>query len=309
MTSRFDRLVHLGNVVVDVVMTVPDLPVRGGDVLAGTTQTLAGGGFNVIAAAARQGLPVVYGGRHGTGPFGDIVRAALAAESVTLLAPSTPQMDTGMVMVLVDPNGERTFVTGPGAETTLDTSDLDRLQITARDAVHLSGYSLLHPRTLDAFTAWLPTLPEATTVFFDPGPLVDQVPPDRLDRILARVDWFTANAREAALLTSRTDPAVAAAELLERTGRAGVIIRVGAAGCVLALPDRKQFLVNGFPVTAVDSNGAGDAHTGVFIAMTAAGQSPTQAARTANAAAAIAVTRPGPATSPTAAELTAFLAA
>ena len=52
--GRFDRLLHLGNVVVDLVLTVPALPERGGDVLASQVRALAGGGFNVMAAAARQ---------------------------------------------------------------------------------------------------------------------------------------------------------------------------------------------------------------------------------------------------------------
>ena len=90
MKPRFERLVHVGNVVVDLVMTVADLPSRGGDMLAGHTTTVAGGGFNVIAAAARQGLAVTYAGRHGTGPFGEIVRTALRSEGVTVTAPATP---------------------------------------------------------------------------------------------------------------------------------------------------------------------------------------------------------------------------
>src|SRR5580698_214565 len=53
MTSPFTRLLHLGNVVVDVVLDVPALPEPGGDVLATRSQTAAGGGFNVMAAAAR----------------------------------------------------------------------------------------------------------------------------------------------------------------------------------------------------------------------------------------------------------------
>ena len=53
MRGPFDRLLHLGNVVVDVVLTVPALPEPGGDVLATSTQTAAGGGFNVMAAARR----------------------------------------------------------------------------------------------------------------------------------------------------------------------------------------------------------------------------------------------------------------
>ena len=53
------RLVFAGEAIVDVVMRVPALPRRGGDVLATSAEILAGGGFNVMAAAARQGLPAV----------------------------------------------------------------------------------------------------------------------------------------------------------------------------------------------------------------------------------------------------------
>ena len=62
-------------------------------------------------------------------------------------------------------------------------------------------------------------------------------------------------------------------------------------------------------MVAVDTTGAGDAHSGVFLAGLAGGLPPGAAARRANAAAALAVTRPGPAVSPSRAELDAFLAA
>src|SRR5262249_61509895 len=55
MTSSFTRLLHLGNVVVDVVLSVPALPERGGDVLATPTQTAAGGGVHRVAAAGAGG--------------------------------------------------------------------------------------------------------------------------------------------------------------------------------------------------------------------------------------------------------------
>ena len=42
MTRPFTRLLHLGNVVVDVVLEVPALPEPGGDVLATGAQTAAG---------------------------------------------------------------------------------------------------------------------------------------------------------------------------------------------------------------------------------------------------------------------------
>ena len=119
MTRPFTRLLHLGNVVVDVVLDVPALPEPGGDVLATRAETAAGGGFNVMAAAARLGLAVAYGGVIGSGPFAALARAACAAEGIEVLQPAKPGLDTGFVVSIVDATGERTFLTSRGAEATL----------------------------------------------------------------------------------------------------------------------------------------------------------------------------------------------
>jgi sugar/nucleoside kinase (ribokinase family) len=84
-------------------------------------------------------------------------------------------------------------------------------------------------------------------------------------------------------------------------------VRIGAAGCVVVDSTGRSDVVPGFVVESVDSNGAGDTHVGAFAAMLAIGRAPLEAARWANAAAAISVTRRGPATGPTMLELEAFL--
>ena len=265
----------------------------------------------------------------------------------------------------------------------------------------MSGYGLVAPGSGPALAAWAAALPPHALLFLDPGPLVAQIPPPVLDPVLARCDWLSCNAREAALLTDATAPDQAARRLLARTARANIIVRVGPDGCLLALrppaataprparpapgtatapgtaptpppataprpvtdqpgapadgepcppaldappvlparrrprprrrsgpndlsildtPSARDVLtsrphdasspvhVPGLAVHAVDTTGAGDAHAGVFLAALADGLPPTEAARRANAAAALAVTRPGPATSPDRAELDAWLA-
>jgi sugar/nucleoside kinase (ribokinase family) len=128
-----------------------------------------------------------------------------------------------------------------------------------------------------------------------------------LDPVLARCDWWSCNRREAALLTGSDDPAEAARRLLRRAGRADVIVRSGPDGCVLATRVSLSH-IDAPAVTAVDTTGAGDAHSGVFLAGLAAGLTPGEAARRASAAAALAVTRAGAATAPTRAALDRFLA-
>jgi sugar/nucleoside kinase (ribokinase family) len=308
VTGPFTRLLHLGNVVVDVVLSVPALPEPGGDVLAGSTDIAAGGGFNVMAAARRQGLPVAYAGVIGSGPFGSAARAACVAEGIEVLQPPKAGVDTGFVVSIVDASGERTFLTSRGAEATLTAADLDPIRPGPGDAVYLSGYSLVHPANRAALLGWLPRLGDGHTMVFDPGPLVLSVPGDVLDTVLGRADWLTCNAREAALLTGAPDPLGALRLLTRRTGRAGVLVRTGPDGCLLGRRAEPPRHVPGFAVSVVDSGGAGDTHTGVFIAALATGAAEAEAVRLANAAAALSVTRRGPATSPTRAELARFLA-
>jgi|HubBroStandDraft_3_1064219.scaffolds.fasta_scaffold32249_2 sugar/nucleoside kinase (ribokinase family) len=308
----FGRLLHLGNVVIDVVLDIPALPERGGDVLASRTELTPGGGFNVLTAAARLGLRAGYAGVHGTGPLGDLARAGLAAEGIEVLQPPKPGRDTGFVVSMVDAAGERTFVTSPGAEATLTAADLAHVVAGPADAVYLSGYGLVHPANRDALLGWLARLGDGRVLFLDPGPLLRSIPPDALAAVAHRADWVTLNAREAALLTGQPAAAAALRTLTERPpwpprpGQ-GVLVRTGAKGCMLAHFKTPLTVVPGFPVAAVDSNGAGDTHTGAFIAALAAGEDAAGAARRANAAAALSVTRRGPATAPTAAELGRFL--
>jgi sugar/nucleoside kinase (ribokinase family) len=306
--GRLDRLLHLGNVVVDVVLTVPALPERGGDVLASRAESTAGGGFNVMAAAARQGLRAAYAGAHGTGPFGTMARAALAEEGIDVIQPAKTGLDTGFVLTIVEAGGERTFLTSRGAEATLTAGDLDPVRPAARDAVYLSGYSLVHDSNRAALLGWLARLGGGHLMFFDPGPLAGSIPPGALATVLGRADWLTCNAREAAILVGVADPRAAAAALARRSSRSRVLVRTGPDGCLIGRPDAGVVRVPGFHVNVLDTNGAGDAHSGAFIAALAAGAAEIAAARSANAAAALSVTRRGPATAPTREELASFLA-
>jgi sugar/nucleoside kinase (ribokinase family) len=312
VNQSLTRLVFAGEALVDLLMWVPALPERGGDMLAGSSSVQVGGGFNVMAAAARQGLPVLYAGGHGTGPWGDKVRAALAAEGIAVLRPPDPDVDTGFDVALVEDGGERTFVTSLGAETLRAPGAWDAVPVRAGDAVYVSGYGLVAPDSGAILGAWAAALPAGVLLFVDPGPLIADIPAAVLGPVLSRCDWWSSNQREAALLTGASDPAEAARLLIARTGRAGVIVRAGQSGCILALRTAAGVSLSLIPapdVVAVDTTGAGDAHAGVFLAGLAATLPPAAAASRANAAAALAVTRAGPAVSPSRAELDAFLAA
>jgi sugar/nucleoside kinase (ribokinase family) len=274
------RLVHTGQVVADLVMRVDALPPVGGDVLASDFQQFVGGGFNVMAAAARSGADVVYAGSHGTGQFDDMVRKALAAEGIMLAHPASDN-DTGVCFVIVDKTGERTFVTSPGAEGLVKP-----IALQPDDIIYITGYSLTHEVNRDALVAWLPQVGDAR-VMLDPGPLAADIPKGVWHAISPHVDILSCNAAEAQALSDVDVPIR--------------VLRDGPNGCMLIRHDEKR--IPGFPVDAVDTNGAGDTHCGVFAAELLLGNDLETAALRANAAAAISVTRYGPATAPTWAEV------
>lgn len=304
------RLISTGNVIVDIVLVVKELPEPGGDTIAASSQLTGGGGYNTMVAARRDGLGVVFAGQYGTGPSGDVVRAALAEADITIVQSGLTGCDSGFCVVLVEESTERTFVTTVGAEGRLSRADLDRVDVSDSDTVYVTGYSLAHPGQQALLPGWLASLRPAVRVITDPSPLVGELDPTSLRGVLARTDVLTANAREATIMTGAPTLAAAATTLTTRLRRgAHVVVRDGANGCWLAGPTigAEPMAVPGFAVPAVDSNGAGDAHGGVLAAALTRGASLRGAARRANAAAAIAVTRSGPATAPTTAEIDALL--
>lgn len=303
------RLVSVGNVIVDIVLRVDAVPEPGGDVIASASSITAGGGLNTMVAAARDGLPVVFAGQYGTGPFGDVVRAALEESGVEVVQPGLEDVDSGYCVALVDASTERTFVTSVGAEGRLTRADLDRVVLLEDDTVFVSGYGLAHAVNGPAIADWLTTVPGGVRVVLDPSPLVDTLPPSVLGPVTARADVVSANGREARLMAPTAAGLAEAVATIAASARGSALVRDGAAGCWVAQPGRPAVLVPGFAVDAVDSNGAGDAHGGVLVAALTRGASLEDAVRRANAAAALAVTRHGPATAPVAAETDALLAA
>ena len=310
------RVIHTGQALVDVVVEVPDLPARGQNVMASSVTDYAGGAVTVLVAAARFGADCVHAGAHGTGPHGDLVRQALRAEGVSLSADAVPDRDTGICVVLIEPSAQRTFVTTLGAERLISVDSLAASDPHPGDLVCVTGFSLALETTRVPLLAWLETLDEGVVVVLDPGSAFASLAPAVRETMLRHTDVWSSNAEEAADLLAAETRTPDIEGLLARTealapllrGDAVVIVRDGAEGCAV-LADGTSTMVPGHPQTPVDTNGAGDTHTGALLAEVANGTPWVEGCRRANAAAAIKVTRRGPTTAPTAAEVTAFLAA
>lgn len=298
------RLIHVGTAVIDYVHSIPALPGPGEEATATDLIVCPGGGFNLMVAARHGGMSVAYGGQIGTGPNGARLSAALAGAGIAALAPHDPDRDTGHCMVMVTPDGERTFVTAPGAERYISASTLGAIAVLPGDWIFTSSYALRRDEARLAFLDWIDGPAAGSPVVFDPTPIAAEIADHAMDSILTRVSWLSSNRAEAEVLTAGRRLSV----LLERCPNVdGVVIRDGARGCALLGKDGTERSVPPFPVDVVDTTGAGDVHIGCFVASLSLGAAPAEAARYANAAAAISVTRQGGATAPTNAEVRALL--
>ncbi|UVK36123.1 ribokinase [Mesorhizobium sp. AR10] len=303
------RLVHIGSAVVDYVYRIDALPSPGTEKTASSFAQVAGGGFNMMVAASRTGMQVVFGGQLGSGPNGDFLRAAFAAEGIETLTPPSPLMDSGNCVAMISSDAERTFVSWPGAESILSLDMMEPVSVTTDDLVFTSGYTLSYPGSRDALTDWIEALPANIPFVFDPTPVISDIQRPILSRVLARTTWLSCNTSEAAEIAGPGNVETVAARLLADhcPDAAGVVIRAGAKGCFVRLADGTAQTIPGFEVTAIDTNGAGDTHIGAFVSALSRGVPTFEAARYANAAAALSVTRHGGSSAPTGQEIQTFL--
>ncbi len=138
------RIVSLGDLVLDVVVRMDAAPAVAADTPSRIALTVGGQGANVAAWCAALGAESRWLGKRGDDPAGRLVAERLAGLGVELVGPVEPA-GTGVIVSLVDLDGERSMFPDRGVATTLRTDDV-RPEWVACDHLHVSGYALLaHP--------------------------------------------------------------------------------------------------------------------------------------------------------------------
>jgi sugar/nucleoside kinase (ribokinase family) len=283
---------------IDIVVRIARIPESGSDILASEHLITTGGGYNAMSAAARQGVGAVYAGRLGRGPFSSVARASLAQDDIVEPFVADDVHDAGFCVAMIDDGGERTFITSSGSEVSLRLSHLASLDVQGGDYVLVSGYNVMYPDTSPIVLTWLSHLAEDVVVAFDPSNRVMDIPGENLRGVLDRADWTLCNEIEASLLTGEGSLDGSVTALAASTGRRGVVVRHGASGCTVAVKHAAPVRVAAFETTVLDTNGAGDTHSGVFLAELARGTDVLEAAQRGNAASAVAISVLGPASCP-----------
>ena len=305
--SKPSRIYVIGSLNADLVQSVPRLP-RGGETLqGGGLRTFAGGkGGNQAFAAARMGGSVSMIGKLGNDSFGVVLLESLRSAGVNTERVASVEGSSGTAMILVLPNGENAIVISPGANATLTPGEAEqRLEGITAARLLLCQLEIPHETVAHSLAA---AKRKAATTILDPAP----AHADCL-AMLPYVDFLTPNETEALLLLGRDgtidDDAQAqqAARELHQRGAATVVLKLGRRGCCIVNQEISA-IVPGYEVTAVDTTAAGDTFNGAFACALDQGKPLLEAARFANAAGALSVTRPGAQSSiPTLAEVEQFL--
>lgn len=295
--------ISTGSVLIDLPLHVTRLPEPGGAVTATSSGPAVGGGYTVVSAVARQGVPAGLAATLGTGPNSVQVRDAMIRDGVELLV-SELVGDIGTCTTLVDASGRRTFITTEGVESEPQLEDLERLELLEGDWVYATGYDLVHPSSKGLLLPWLLALPKGVGLVVDLGPVEAELCDEDLYPLLERTTLLTGNHLEITSLSARLG---SPSRLRAAAPNALIVRRTGVHGCVLWPPGGDRYEVPGFALDVVDTTGAGDTHTGVLVSGLINGLDVLLAARRANAAAAEAVARVGPARSPRADEIDRLL--
>ncbi|MBV8553336.1 MAG: ribokinase [Acidobacteriaceae bacterium] len=303
------RVLVLGSLNIDLVQRVGRMPLPGETLRGEDLRIFVGGkGANQACAAALLGMKAEMAGMVGDDVFASRLIGELQGAGVDTRAVQTSEKPSGSATILVLPGGENVIVISPGANADVSIeAALSAVERLGTGDFLLCQLEIPLPAVAAALKA---AHRNQVSTILDPAP--GQTLPDDL---FPAISILTPNQREAGLLLGRSEPVrtladaeAAAKELLAR-GSQTVIVKMGSDGCVAANAG-EVFHAPGFSMDAVDTTAAGDTFNGALCVALSEGRSLRDAARFANAAAALSVTRSGAISAiPARAEVEEFLAA
>lgn len=303
-----EKVTVFGSFVVDLMARTPHLPAPAETVKGSFFKQGAGGkGFNQGIAAHKAGGNVVMVTKLGTDSMGKValdVMDDVGLSKEHLFYHS--EVATGIALIMVDENtSQNEIVIVPGACATITDEDIAKVA----HEIKTSKYLLVQLEVnQDANEKVVKMAKEAgVRVIINTAPYQPMT-----DEFLKGAYLVTPNEVEAEEITGIAiedlESADRAAEVFFSKGVENVLITLGSRGVYINSEGHSQ-IIPAYRVNAVDTTGAGDAFNGGLLTALSEGKSLPEAARFAQALAAISVQRMGATPSmPTRAEVDAFLA-
>lgn len=290
--KNFDLLV-IGELNVDLILSGGDLRPRFGQAEQLVNDaTLALGSSSAIMACgvSRLGLKVAFAGEVGSDEFGTFVLRELEARGLSLAGVRTdPDGKTGITVHLSLPQ-DRSMLTYTGTMATFSGANISQELIRQARHVHVSSFFLqpgVQPYLPEVFDA---AHRSGATTSLDTGWDPSERWESGLGEVLHHVDIFLPNDREAMAIARARTCEKAAKELAKTVPL--VIIKCGERGA-LAWQAGKDYTVPVYPVTPVETTGAGDNFNAGFLYAHLSGLPLEDCLRWGAACGAIATLQPG----------------
>jgi sugar/nucleoside kinase (ribokinase family) len=275
----------LGSTVVDVLLSIPAVPRRGDDVnITASEYRIGGCAYNVFKTLQFFKSPALLCSPVGKGVFGSMVKNHFEKEGLKAFV--SLEEENGCCYCLVEPDGERSFLSRHGAEYRFFRSWMEGIDYSQTGSVFICGLEIEEP-TGEEIIDFVYEHPELE-LFFAPGPRIRHIQKEKMERLFSRRDsknngpLIHLNQTEAYRFTGKRTLDEAAGFLVEKTGNRAVIT-LGSQGCYcLEKAWQEGRHVQGFPARVIDTVGAGDAHCGALIACLKEGMSLEEACREGN---------------------------
>lgn len=291
-------VIVFGSINLDLIFSLPSLPMPGETVLGPSVQIQPGGkGANQAVAAARDGATVIMVGAIGRDALGDGALDLLKQAGVDLNRVRSVQVNTGCAAISVDPAGNNAIAVGSGANLSVDAAQVEQSLLTP-DATVVLQMEVSAAQTTEIIAR---ARAANTRIVLNLAPAA-ALPDDTL----RAVDVLVINETEAAWLAAHLKCKATAKSLQNRIGCIAVVLTLGQEGAQVATHNA-TWNQPAEQVTAVDTTAAGDCFVGVLANQLDSGQDLPASVRRASIAAALCCTRPGSQSSlPTHAETNAF---
>ncbi|MCI9610063.1 MAG: ribokinase [Oscillibacter sp.] len=244
----------------------------------------AGGkGLNQAIALARAGAEVHMAGC--VGPDGGWLLELLRSEGVRTQWVEEAAFPTGHAVIQVDGSGQNCILICAGANAAVSPEQ------AGRTLEHFSAGDVLLLQNEISENDCIARQAKARgmELWLNPSPVTAELLEGDAVKL---ADWLVLNELELAALTGTEDTAQGVSQFMERSPEKKLVLTLGREGSLFA-GNGVLLRQAAFPVTAVDTTGAGDTYLGYFLASFLETGSPSAALKRAAKAAALAVTRSG----------------
>lgn len=250
--------------------------------------TTGGDALNEAIVLARLGRRPALMGHIGADMLGDLIVSQCELEGVDHSnLKQDPEMETRINVVIVGTDGQRHFIkTQNSSSRSFREDEINYDAIKNSKAVSLASIFSSKLRDVETILKIVKTAKENQVITFaDMVPMTGGETWKEIEEVLPYLDYFLPNMEEAALLTGLKEPEEAA-DFLLRCGVKNVGIKLGKAGCLIK-NKQERFLIPAFPVSAMDTTGAGDNFAAGFITGILDGMNIKEAGMFANATAGV----------------------